>query len=54
MATARKMTMKSAMKKVESSREDMMRDKRLGLKEGSKKDMALDKAQAKRMMKRGR
>lgn len=51
---AKKMTMKTAMKKVESSREDMARDKRLGLKEGSKKDMALDKAQAKRMMKKGR
>lgn len=49
-----KMPMGQAMKKVEKSREDKARDKRLGLKEGSRKDMALDRAQAKRMMKKGK
>jgi cell division protein YceG involved in septum cleavage len=49
-----KMTMKSALKKVESSKEDKLRDKKLKIKEGSKRDMATDKAQAKRMMKKSK
>jgi hypothetical protein len=45
---AKKMGM--AMKKIESSREDKMRDKKMGYKEGSKADTKADMAQAKRMM----
>lgn len=42
--------MATALKKVEKSKEDKLRDKRLKLKEGSKKDVKLDKAQAKRLI----
>lgn len=38
------------MKKVEASKEDRARDKRLGLAEGSKADLKLDMAQGRRMM----
>ena len=48
----KKKTTAKALKKVEKSREDKLRDKRLKLKEGSKKDIKLDRAQARRMMKR--
>jgi hypothetical protein len=41
------------MKFVEGTREDKMRDKKMGYKEGSAADMKADAAQAKRMMVRG-
>lgn len=47
---AKKMSMSEAMKRVEASREDKARDKKMGYKEGSRADVKADKAQAKRMM----
>lgn len=50
---AGKMTMKTALKKVEKSAADKKRDARPGApKEGSKADMASDRKQAKSMMKK--
>jgi hypothetical protein len=51
--TAKKAT-PSIMKKVEASKEDKARDKKMGYREGSPMDMKADMAQAKKMMKKGK
>lgn len=48
------MSMTTALKKVEKSKEDKLRDKKMGYKEGSKKDIKADKAQAKRIIKKSK
>jgi hypothetical protein len=48
------MKMKIALKKVETSKEDKLRDKKMGYKEGSKNDMKADKAQAKKIIKKSK
>lgn len=48
------MKMKTALKKVETSKEDKLRDKKMGYKEGSKKDMKADKVQAKKIIKKSK
>lgn len=47
------MTMKGALKKYEDSPDDRKHHAK-GVKEGSKKDLALDKAAAKKMVKKGK
>lgn len=48
------MSMATALKKVEKSKEDKTRDRKMGIKEGSKRDMKTDKAQAKRIIKKSK
>jgi hypothetical protein len=43
-------TKKPTMKKVEASKQDKARDKKMGYKEGSKMDVKADKAQLKKML----
>lgn len=47
------MTMKQAMKKVETPAH-MAKDRKAGIKEGSKRDLSMDRAEARRMMKKGK
>lgn len=50
----KKMSMSTALKKVEKSKEDKVRDKKKGYKEGSKADITADRAQAKRIIKKSK
>jgi hypothetical protein len=47
---AKKPVPPKVMKKVEASKQDQMRDKKMGYREGSKADLMADAAQGRRMM----